>query len=141
MKTPHDDKIDAFAYSLARGTGGNSAALQLYETEDEPAADPVQWPKENPHLQRSDLNADFPELALCIEKLAEMIPPIIETIVELLPLYIGAIRDLSERTLTLYPNKRVLHLAKHGKKARTRKKNINRIKKHFEREARMHKDN
>lgn len=33
-----------------------------------------------------------------------------------------------------YPNKRVIHLAKHGK-WRTRKKNINRITKDFEREA------
>lgn len=37
------------------------------------------------------------------------------------------LKDTFEIILEQYPNKRVLYLAKHAKKARVRKKNINRI--------------
>lgn len=38
-----------------------------------------------------------------------------------------------EKTISLYPNKRVVHLAKHSKKERVRKKNIHRIIKDVQR--------
>ena len=74
-------------------------------------------------------------IAKAVTVIAEMLPPIIEALAETLRPTIKEIGYLMERIIDLYPNKRVLHLAKHGKKARTRKKNINRISKHFERES------
>lgn len=55
-----------------------------------------------------------------IEQIAEMIRPVIERAMQLC-------RDLSHEIIMAYPNKRVVHLALHAKKARTRKKNLHRI--------------
>lgn len=152
MKTPHDDKIDAFAYSLAR-EGKPEYLPQLYETEDEPEAEPVEWPKENPLLnlkplpeikETDDIIDLFGQTAeakrqtmKAAEELAalayacEELQPIIESLAEMLKPVLAEIADIIEEMLNLYPNKRVKHLAKHAKKARTRKKNINRIIKHL----------
>lgn len=141
MRTPHDDKIDAFTYSLTE-RGKPEHLPQLYETEDEP--EPVEWskewPKVNPFLTpekekkfmeacgayTEELNA-FVEyatpyverLAAAIGKMARLVEAYSKTISETLrPITIN---------ISSYPNKKVIHLAKHAKKARTRKKNINRI--------------
>lgn len=135
---------------------------QLYKIEGVDLAEPEEWPKENPFLNLKplpeieetddiiNLFGQASEIERQAYKAAEMLvtlayafkalQPIIEAIAETLRPTIKAIGELTEQIIDLYPNKRVLHLAKHGK-PRTRKKNINRIIKYFEREARMHKDN
>lgn len=67
--------------------------------------------------------------------IADAIRPAFETIVETLRAFIEAAWEIAKQIINLYPNKRVIYLATHGKR-RTRKKNINRILKYFEREAR-----
>lgn len=134
---------------------------QLYKTEPEPEIEDEPWPKVNPHLkplpeieetddiinlfgQASEIERQTWEAAEQLATLAataKALQPIIESLAEMLQPVIKAIAELLPRIIDLYPNKRVIHLAKHGKKARTRKKNINRIIKYFEREARMHKNN
>lgn len=71
-----------------------------------------------------------------LEKIAEAIKNIIDA---LMPI----IADIAERSIKLlkmietFPNKRVIHLATHGKR-RTRKKNINRILKYYDRRPRKY---
>lgn len=48
---------------------------------------------------------------------------------------IKAVQELSKTIIETYPNKRVVHLALYGRKARTRKKNIHRIYKWLNKEA------
>lgn len=69
-------------------------------------------------------------LRVAFSTLAETVTAVINNIGPLFSQLTGAIAQI----IDAYPNKRVIHLAKHGKR-RTRKKNINRIIKYFEREA------
>lgn len=69
-------------------------------------------------------------LKTAIGTLAETVEVVINNIGPICSQITGAIAQVIDQ----YPNKRVIHLAKHGKQ-RTRKKNINRITKYFEREA------
>lgn len=62
-------------------------------------------------------------LATAIEKMIPVIKKVAKGICE-----------FANSVIKLYPNKRVVHLAKHGK-GRTRKKNIHRIYKWLNREA------
>lgn len=71
-----------------------------------------------------------------IEVIAETITPLIKTIAEMLPPILEKIGDAMAQIIELYPNKRVVHLAKHAKKERVRKKNINRIIEWYERGGR-----
>lgn len=127
---------------------------QLYKTEPEPEAEPVQWPKENPYLKplpeieetdnMADFNAQIEKLQRAAREAAENISraiiaasealrPIIKRLSETLSPILASL-DFYSKIYECYPNKRVIYLAKHGKK-RVRKKNINRIKKYFEREG------
>ena len=75
-----------------------------------------------------DLCAAFAELTAVA---AKALTPVVKIIAETYE---------NNKTLILAagcPNKRVLHLARYGKKARTRKKNINRLKKWLEREEKQ----
>ena len=74
------------------------------------------------------------EALAILAEAAKTLCPIIETIAETLRPIIAKVGDVLEQIINVYPNKRVIYLAKHGKR-RTRKKNINRIKKYFEREG------
>ena len=51
----------------------------------------------------------------------------IKEIVTSLLNFVKSVFELSERVIKIYPNKRVLYLALHSKKKRTRKKNVHRI--------------
>lgn len=66
-----------------------------------------------------------------LSKVADTIVPIVENIKNL----VKAMCEFAKKIIDLYPNKRVVHLASHGKKARTRKKNIHRIGKWLNREV------
>ncbi len=68
--------------------------------------------------------------------LAERLKPAIETLTETYKQLTAVIADAWEfyKKCSLYPNKRVLHLARYGK-GRTKKKNIHRIQRWIEREA------
>lgn len=68
-----------------------------------------------------------------VEAAVEIITPIIKSIAEALPPIIETIVDVMAQIIELYPNKRVVHLAKHARKERVRKKNINRILKWYAR--------
>lgn len=70
-----------------------------------------------------------------IAAVADAISPAFETIAETLRSCLETAWKIAKQMINLYPNKRVIYLATHGKR-RTRKKNINRILKYFEREAR-----
>ena len=156
-KTPYDDKI-AEAARMLSGEEKPAYLPQLYEIEgvDLAEPEPEQLPKENPFLNLKPLpeieeTDDIINLfgqALEIErqayKAAEMLAtlanafkalqPTIEAIAETLWPTIKALVELTEQMIDLYPNKRVVHLAKHGK-PRVRKKNIKRILKYFEQES------
>ena len=74
-----------------------------------------------------------------MQKIAEILRPAIEVaagalkaIVDVINLVAPICFDFAAKTLELYPNKRVVHLAKHAKKRRVRKKNLNRITKWIE---------
>lgn len=122
LENPHDDKIDAFCYGI-KASEKNKFLPQLYETEPEAEPEPVQWPKENPYLKPAvNISVDFTSLIEGIKQLTAAFEKMVEAVKE------------CERSLNTYPNKRVIYLATHGK-PRTRKKNIKRIKKYFEREG------
>lgn len=70
-------------------------------------------------------------LAPFVDRLTEIIKGMAEKLTVFIPQMTKTLKEI----INLYPNKRVLYLAYHGKR-RTRKKNINRIKKYFERIAR-----
>ena len=67
---------------------------------------------------------DFQKAVEAFQRLAqsinEVLTPILDSAVE-------AIKKIYDAVLRVYPNKRVLHLAKHHPKERVRKKNIHRI--------------
>lgn len=69
------------------------------------------------------------EEAEAIKQLAEFVAEVIRAVAEV-------IKEVWAAIINAYPNKRVVHLAKHAKKERTRKRNINRIIKWIEREQR-----
>ena len=162
MRTPHDDKIDAFLYAKPHE---NNILPQLYEIE-EPEEEPAEeWPKENPHLikplplpeppenllgitpeDRAELEGQYAKIIKARDEMCELLRPIYESIVDVLKPILNniletlrpiceAIGDVMEQIIDLYPNKRVIYLSKHGKNKRIRKKNITRILKYFEREA------
>lgn len=69
---------------------------------------------------------------------SKAITPVVEAIKGIMPVVkelANFIGKLYVSIMQEYPNKRVVHLALHGKKERTRKKNINRIYKWLNREA------
>lgn len=68
------------------------------------------------------------KIAAFVEEIGRSLAPIIERVVE----RVRVIVDHYLSIINQYPNKRVLHLAKHGK-GRVRKKNINRIREWVER--------
>lgn len=70
------------------------------------------WPKENPFLK---INDGMKSVAVAAELAADAITEMAREIV-----------DFIVRTLEDCPNRRVVHLALHGKKKRTRKKNLRR---------------
>lgn len=121
-ETPYDKKI-AEATRMLSGEEKPAYLPQLYKIEGVDLAEPEEWPKENPYLKPEvKISVDFEPIikglaavAAAAVKMAKTLQPIIK-----------AIGD--------YPNKRVIHLAKHGK-PRTRKKNIKRILKYFEQES------
>lgn len=133
MKTPHDDKIDAFWYSLT-ATEKNNFLPPLYEIEgvDLAEAEPEQWPKENPYTKPVlDILCDFEPLVKGLQEVASLL----ETLMEKIKPILNEVFDLVKKAIDLYPDKRVIYLATHGK-GRTRKKNINRILKWYERQGR-----
>lgn len=79
----------------------------------------------------SEVKSPEDQLAL----ISATFPPLIKAIESLIPSIIAffakELEIIGERIIQEFPNKRVVHLALHGKKARTRKKNMNRIKKSF----------
>ena len=84
-------------------------------------------PVATPEVQLKRLTATLINMGQLIQK---QIMPIVERLCKsLCPL----INELN-KIVNSYPNKRVIYLATHGKR-RVRKKNINRIKKWYEREA------
>lgn len=152
-KTPYDEKIAEAARELS-GEEKPAYLPQLYTIEgvDLAEAEPEQWPKENPFLnlkllpeipeiEETDDIKNFVGQALRVERqtreaadalaalayACEALQPIIEMIAETLPPIIETIADVMAQIIELYPNKRVVHLAKHARKERVRKKNIKRI--------------
>ena len=135
IKTPYADKI-AEAERLLREEDKPAYLPQLYKILGVDFAEPVllpeKWPKENPFLNL----APFPERAEMLPRknedafvaLAEALKRLETAIVENLTKTVQPIIIKVGDIINLYPNKRVIYLAKHGKK-RVRKKNINRVKK------------
>lgn len=68
------------------------------------------------------------EVARHISQIADALGPALE-------MYAAAFRELQLQNIEGCPNRRVVHLAKHGKKARTRKKNVRRAFKILQKEA------
>lgn len=143
-ETPYDKKIAEAARELS-GEEKPAYLPQLYKIEGVDLAEPEQWPKENPYItpdQEAALQVACEKLTQGLQKMTAMLAPALAAIAaaavkvaqQLAPA-LKLIAETRETIIEQYPNKRVLHLAKHGKKARTRKKNINRIKKYFEQES------
>lgn len=80
--------------------------------EDEKWADDKPWPIENPH-SLTVLNEAFGALHMTVERMINIVRQMVTA--------------LSDYVYKRYPNRRVVHLAINGKRARTRKKNRNRI--------------
>ena len=84
---------------------------------------------------------EFAELLTpIIEAAAQMLRPIVEIVKQIIPPVCDLVVDTMEQIIELYPNKKVVHLAKHAKKERVRKKNINRIKKWIEEQQKRPRD-
>lgn len=133
-KTPFDDKITEAARMFI-GEGNTAHLPQLYEIEgvDLAEAEPEQWPKKNPSIPpaRDTMDA-FAYACDALVKVGAAVASATAAFAKLAE----AVRAYNERTaaaLENYPNKRVVHLAKHAKKKRVRKKNINRIREWAER--------
>lgn len=153
IKTPYDDKI-AEALRELRGEEKRPYTPQLFKIEGADLSDPEQWTKATPYLeplpeieetdeiinlfgQASEIERQTLKAAEAIATLAaavKTLQPIFKTIAETLQPIIKTIGDLLEQIVNIYPNKRVIHLAKHGK-GRTKKKNINRILKWYNDQA------
>ena len=130
---------------------------QLYKTDPEPLPEDEPWPKVNPYLkplpeieetddiinlfgQASETERQVmaaAEMLAAFGKACETIDPIIEEIAAALKPVIEAICDVMEQIINLYPNKRVIYLAKHGKE-RTKKKNIKRMLKWYNEQGKTH---
>lgn len=91
-------------------------------------------------LTKEDLDAfeaEMPDTVECIRRTAEAA---ITWLTEVLPLWVDALTAAIQPALDMEridtcPNKRVVHLARHAKKWRTRKKNRRRAFKILEKEA------
>lgn len=66
------------------------------------------------------------EMLAAFAAAVKALTPIIKDLAEKLQPLFKTIGDVIDKIINLYPNKRVIYLAKHGK-GRTKKKNINRI--------------
>ena len=91
-----------------------------------------------------EICSEKPELKAAYEKLTDeqkakvecgfyLIGRALNTLIPFINTAIKAIGDFSKALYETHPNKRVVNLALYGKKQRTRKKNMNRIKKDFRR--------
>ena len=67
-------------------------------------------------------NENYERIVIAIKDICDWLFPIVKHAIE-----------IAADALTQYPNKRVVHLALHGKKSRTRKKNLHRIYKDLRR--------
>ncbi len=70
------------------------------------------------------------QLVLLAKSLKPVINAMVDNLIPAIKEIANAALKLGKRIMQEYPNKRVLHLALHGKR-RTRKKNMKRIKKYF----------
>ena len=88
----------------------------LYEFEKpEVEETPTEWPKKNPYAgYYVAARANGKSLSTLIDNIAKLVAAMWQFMFD------------------HYPNRRVVHLAIHGKRARTRKKNRNRILRYFE---------
>ena len=90
----------------------------IYQVEEpEVEESPIVWPKENPLLK---LNQAMENISATVNVAIRAIKVLTEAITKYM--------------YEQYPNRRVVHLALHGKRARTRKKNMNRIIRDFKNE-------
>ena len=129
-KTPYDVKI-AEAEQMLRGEEKPAYLPQLYKIEGVDLAEPEQWPKENPYTKPAlDILCDFEPLVKGLQEVAAAFEKLVENLKPIL----NADADVTKKIIDLYPDKRVIYLATHGK-GRTRKKNINRISKWYERQG------
>lgn len=96
----------------------------IYEVEEELEEEPTPWPKENPYIKAAEevtlTGAISPETATAFVEL--FVKPMAKVLAQM----VQAIADV----LRKYPNRRVVHLALHGR-PRTRKKNTKRIARYF----------
>ena len=90
----------------------------LYEFEKpEVEESPVEWPKENPYVGcYKAARANGKSTSTLLDNIMKLVVAMWEFMFD------------------HYPNRRVVHLAIHGKRARTRKKNRNRILRYFQNE-------
>lgn len=100
---------------------------QLYEIDPEPLPEIEQWPIQNPYIT-AEIGCALETLAKATIVLAETI----ENLTKALPPILKMCETVIHNIIDLYPDKRVIYLATHGKR-RTRKKNKNRIIKWYER--------
>ena len=85
---------------------------EVYELETVETFDPgEEWPKENPYIQRGLTGT----MTCCIKMVGQAAQRAQRAVYALL--------GITEAVLELCPDKRVVHLAKHARKERTRKKN------------------
>ena len=89
------------------------------EVEESPVR--IEWPKENPYLMFARGNGK--SLSILADNIMKLVVAMWEFMFD------------------HYPNRRVVHLAIHGKRARTRKKNRNRILRYFQNEEWKEKQN
>ena len=146
-KTPYDDKI-AEAARMLSGEEKPAYLPQLYEIEGVDLAEPEEWAEEKQYIkpdQEAALQEGFEMLVQGLQKMRDLLAPAFAVVVEeigkiaqqasaVFELIAETCETTCETIIEQYPNKRVIYLAKHGKR-RTRKKNINRILKYFEREG------
>ena len=64
--------------------------------------------------------------------LANMLARAYEALISTTQMVTETVKQLAKNLVALLPNKRVVYLARYGKKARTRKKNLHRIAKWIE---------
>lgn len=96
----------------------------LYELEEVETDEPVLWPKENTHPLTS------------LNKAMENLSVVVNVAIKAIKQMVTAVSDYVYKR---YPNRRVVHLALHGKRARTRKKNRNRIMRDLKKEMKRTK--
>jgi len=133
IRTPYDDKI-AEAARMLRGEEKPAYLPFVYKIEGVDLAEPEPWPKENPNLTPEQIGRAQAELENIAQTLTEILTPIAEKLTEYLMPIAKRLADVMKRMIDLYPNKHVIYLATHGK-PRRRKKNMKRILKYFERQA------